>query len=81
MNTKLTLRLDEDVIIRIKNYANKERKSLSKLTEKLFRQVLESSESNVENLSPIVKKYRGIISDNPKEDTDIITDYLKNKHA
>ena len=81
MNTKLTLRLDEDVIVRIKNYANKERQSVSKITEKLFRQVLESSESNVDNLSPIVKKYRGIISDNSKEDTDIITEYLTDKHA
>lgn len=81
MDTKLTLRLDEDVIVRIKNYANKERQSVSKLTEKLFRQVLETSESNHENLSPIVKKYRGIISDNSQEYVDIIAEYLTNKHA
>ena len=81
MNTKLTLRLDEDVIVRIKNYANKEQQSISKITEKLFRQILESSESNVENLSPIVKKYSGIISDNSKEDVEVITEYLTNKHA
>ena len=81
MNTKLTLRLDEDVIVRIKNYANKEQQSISRITENLFRQVLESSESNVENLSPIVKKYSGIISDNSKEDVEVITEYLTNKHA
>ena len=81
MNTKLTLRLDEDVIVRIKNYANKERQSVSKITEKLFRQVLDSSDSNVDNLSPIVKKYRGIISENSMEDTDIIAEYLTKKHA
>jgi len=81
MNTKLTLRLDEDVIVRIKNYASKEKQSISKITEKLFRQVLESSESNMENLTPIVKKYRGIISDNSKEDVELITEYLTNKHA
>lgn len=81
MDTKLTLRLDEDVIVRIKNYANKERQSVSKLTEKLFRQILETSEGNHENLSPIVKKYRGIISDNSRESVDIIAEYLANKHA
>ena len=81
MNTKLTLRLDEDVIIRIKNYANKERQSLSKFTENLFRQILDSSEDSTESLSPIVKKYRGIITDNSVDDSKLLLDQLTEKHS
>ncbi len=47
MNTKLTLRLDEDVINRIKNYTNKHRVSLSKFTESLFIQILSNSDDSV----------------------------------
>ena len=63
MNTKLTLRLDEDIIIRIKNYAIKHQLSVSKLTEKLFRRILDSTEDYPQDFTPIVKKYKGIVRD------------------
>ncbi|NQT24759.1 hypothetical protein HQ585_05350 [candidate division KSB1 bacterium] len=81
MNTKLTLRLDEEVIGRIKKYAGKEQLSLSKFTEKIFRQILDSSEDNTQHLTPIVKKYKGILKDDIINDREELTDYLMKKHT
>lgn len=81
MNTKLTLRLDEDVIIRIKNYAVKRKLSLSKLTEHIFRQILDSSEDSTQDLSPIVRKYKGILKGEKINETEELTDYLAQKHS
>jgi hypothetical protein len=80
MNTKLTLRLDEDVIIRMKNFAGRQQLSLSKFTENLFRQILDNSEDNMQNLSPIVKKYRGILRKTNADDSDNLVQYLTEKH-
>ena len=81
MNTKLTLRLDEDVIIRIKNYAGRHQQSLSKFTENIFRQILDKSEDNMQNISPIVKKYKGIINNKNIDDTEELINYLTKKHS
>jgi len=81
MNTKLTLRLDEEVIIRIKNYAVKRKLSLSKFTENIFRQILDSSEENTQDLSPIVRKYKGILKGKKINETDELTEYLAEKHS
>jgi hypothetical protein len=81
MNTKLTLRLDEDIIIRIKNFAGRQQLSLSKFTENLFRQILDNSEDNMQNLSPIVKKYKGIIKKINTDDSEDLIEYLTEKHS
>ena len=81
MNTKLTLRLDEDVISRIKNYAGKEQMSLSKFTEKVFRQILDSSEDSTQHLTPIVKKYKGVLKNKDVDDIDELTEILMKKHS
>ena len=81
MNTKLTLRLDEDVIIRIKNYALKRHISLSKFTENMFRHILDASDDNTQYLTPIVSKYKGIVKDHTIKETDELTDYLTEKHS
>jgi len=66
MDTKLTLKPDKEV------------KSLSALTEELYKNSSDDSES--ENLSPIAKKYKGIIS-NPDFGADAAKfTYLKDKH-
>lgn len=80
MNVKLTLRLDESVIARIKNYAANRHLSLSRLTENLFRQILASEDQNTNELSPIVKKYKGILRTRIQNERDEITDYLLKKH-
>jgi hypothetical protein len=82
MDTKLTLRLDGDVIERIKIYASKQQKSLSALTEELYKSFLlktdESSDSDIR--SPIARKYKGIIS-NTNFDADARkAHFLREKH-
>jgi hypothetical protein len=81
MNTKLTLRLDENVINRIKNYTNKHRVSLSKFTESLFIQILSNSDDSSQDLTPIVKKYKGVLQNNNVNDIDELTTFLTKKHS
>ena len=80
MNTKLTLRMDEDIITRIKNYASNRHLSLSKLTENLFKEKLESDDKRLKELSPIVRKYRGILKGKIKNDKQDLIEYLSTKH-
>jgi hypothetical protein len=59
---KLTLRLDKEIIEKIKIYAAKQQKSLSALTEELYKSFLLRDDSESEIHSPIAKKYKEIIS-------------------
>ena len=81
MNTKLTLRLNNDVISRMKNYASNRHLSLSKFTETIFRQILDSSKDEKQNLTPIVKKYKGIIKTDIKDEREDVLDYLIKKNS
>ncbi len=81
MNTKLTLRLNEDVISRIKIYASNQQQSLSKFTETLFRQILDSSINEKHGLTPIVKKYKGIIKTDIEDERDDLLEYMMEKHS
>ena len=82
MNTRLTLRLDKEIIERIKIYASKQQKSLSELTEELYKSFLlknpENSESEIR--SPIAKKYKGIISSAGYDAETQKLNYLRDKH-
>ncbi|MCD6115394.1 hypothetical protein J7K93_00120 [bacterium] len=81
MNTKLTLRLDEDVIIGIKNYAVKHRLSVSKLTENIFRKLLDSTQNYTQDLTPIVQKYKGIVTNKKINEDDNLIESLTEKHS
>lgn len=81
MQTKLTLRLEEDIINQIKIYAAKQDQSLSKFTESLFRKILNTDKIDIEKLTPIVKKYKGILKNKIKDDRDEIVDYLIDRHG
>lgn len=81
MNTKLTLRLDEDIIIRMKNYTGRQQISLSKFTENIFKQILNSTEEDTQNLSPIVKKYKGILKASNLNDSENLIESLIEKHS
>jgi hypothetical protein len=61
MKTKLTLRLDEMVINSAKQYARHNNKSLSKLVEGYFENLVSKDEMD-EEYPPIVKRLSGIIS-------------------
>ena len=60
MNTKLTLRLDKDVIRRAKEYSQEVGKPVSRLVEDYFR-VVTSAKLPEEDLPPLVKSLRGCI--------------------
>jgi hypothetical protein len=63
METKLTLKLDQKVISSAKKYAEHNNRSLSKLVEDYFKNLL-SENTSEEEYPPLVKKLSGIISEN-----------------
>jgi len=66
METKLTLKLDQVVINSAKEYAKKNQKSLSKLVEDFFRNLV--YEGNFSRKYPsLVEKLSGVISENDLE--------------
>jgi hypothetical protein len=80
MNTKLTLRMEKEIIEQIKMYAMEHDKSVSSLTETLYKSILIKENEEDSKLTPIAKKYKGIIK-NDDVDTDIIKlSYLLEKH-
>jgi predicted transcriptional regulator len=82
MDTKLTLRLDKEIIERIKILASKQHKSLSALTEELYKSFLlrRGEEIDSEISSPIAKKYKGIINSTDFDAESQKLSYLKDKH-
>ena len=78
MDTKLTLRLDKE----IKIYASKQQKSLSALTEELYKSFLlrTNKDSNSGISSPIARKYKGIISSDDFDADAQKLRCLKEKH-
>ncbi len=82
MNTKLTLNVDDSVIARAKEYAQKGRTSLSKLVENYLKSLtVETSKKN--NLSPIVGRLKGAVSV-PKNGDDfknIVSDSVMEKYS
>jgi hypothetical protein len=63
METKLTLKLDQRVIKSAKEYAENNNRSLSKLVEDYFRNLL-SENIQEDEYPPLIKKLSGIISEN-----------------
>ncbi len=81
MDTKLTIKLDDDVIKRAKRYARQQGTSLSKLVESYFDSMTKNEPDDIE-ITPLVKSLSGVISlpedfDYKKERTDyLIRKYL-----
>jgi dsDNA-specific endonuclease/ATPase MutS2 len=80
MDTKLTLKLEENIIAKAKNYAKERRTSLSKLIEN-YLQVITTETEQKEKITPLVKSLSGIIKlpvdyDHKKG----YADYLTNKY-
>jgi uncharacterized protein YpmS len=58
MDTKLTLKLDKDVIEKAKEYATSQKRSLSRLIESYLKTLIDNDDSNLEEsieISPFVK--------------------------
>jgi hypothetical protein len=61
MNTKLTIKLDEDVITRAKSYAKHRKTSLSKMIESYLDSITKSKSKKIE-ITPLVKSLSGVIT-------------------
>ena len=60
MYTKLTLRLDSQIISRAKRYAKKRNSSLSKMFESYLDSVTKEDKSGIE-ITPLIKSLSGVI--------------------
>ena len=81
MDNKLTLKLDNQVIEQAKIYARKKNTSLSKLIES-YLQFLTSTESNKEEVTPLVKSLSSVIKVTPNEShKDSYKKHLNKKYS
>ena len=80
MDTKLTIKLKEEVIVKAKHYAKQKGTSLSKLVENYFNNI--SNESMVEEeITPLVKSLTGVVPHiDPSKDKANYVDYLIEKY-
>lgn len=81
METKLTLRLDKEVIVRAKDYAQNHKISLSKMVESYLDSVTKKKSKDIE-ITPLVKSLSGVIKlprdfDYKKEYTDYLAEKYK----
>jgi hypothetical protein len=82
MNTKLTLSLEKEVIEIAKKYAKEKGQSLSEMVENYFKLItVNRREINEKQLSPKVRKLRGIIKIDQKIDyKQTLTEELSKKY-
>lgn len=81
MNTKLTLRLNSNVIQRAKKWAQKNKTSLSRMIESYLNSITKQKSENIE-ITPLVESLSGIIElpenyDYRKEYSDHISEKYK----
>jgi len=81
MHTKLTLRIEKELIERMKIYVMSHNQMLSSLTKNIYKKILESEMSDEKELSPIARKYKGIIKKQNLRERDEIAEYLSKKHG
>ena len=70
MNTKLTLRLESDLIGRAKKYARKEGKSISQIVADYFKAIQRRATKQRRRLGPITSQLRGCLKGRPAKDAD-----------
>ena len=71
METKLTLKLDRSVIQSAKKYAANNNRSLSKLVEDYFRNLISENEPQ-KQYSPLVEELSGVISEKDLKNIELI---------
>ena len=81
MSTKLTLTLDNDVILTAKQYARENGISLSKMVEHYFKEISKSIPSAKDNIPPITKELSGYAKiTTTKSDKELLVAALENKY-
>lgn len=83
MNTKLTLTIEKEVIEMAKKYAKEKGQSLSEMVENYFKLVtVNRIKIEEKQLSPKVRKLRGIIKTDEKIDyKETLTEELSKKYG
>lgn len=79
MQTKLTLRLDEQLIKKAKAIAEKNGKSLSKIVEDYFSSMKMEGSAEHEPLTPRVRSLKGLLKNSRIKEKDY-HDYLEKKY-
>jgi hypothetical protein len=79
VNTKLTLRLDDELIRAAKRHAGKSGKSVSKLVADYFSLIDADTASADAELTPRVRALLGALSGSPVDEQDYLR-YLEDKH-
>ncbi len=79
MQTKLTLRLEEDIITKAKTVAQHRGKSLSKMVSEYFTFIASKELDSELELPPVVKSLYGSLSSNNIDETDY-KEYLEGKY-
>ena len=79
METKLTLKLDKAIINSAKKYAERNNKSLSKLVETYFRNLVSQSDKEKVKYSPLVEELSGVISEKDINGLEYV-EYLEGKY-
>lgn len=82
MNTKLTLTIDKEIIEVAKEYAKEKGQSLSEMVENYFKLITTHRRPiEPEELSPRIRRLRGIIKTDDKIDhKQILTEELSKKY-
>ena len=80
MDSKLTLKLDANVIQRAKVYAKKQNISLSKLIENYLNALTGSSSKKIK-VSPLVESMTGVVKLKEDADKKEYIDYLTEKYS
>jgi hypothetical protein len=78
MNTKLTLRLDDDLIARAKRHSAKSGKSVSRLVSDYFT-LIDAQDAGVE-VTPRVRSLRGVLAGSGLDERDYRR-HLEKKHS
>lgn len=80
MDTKLTVRLNKDVIEKAKEYAANHKVSLSKMIESYLDSLTRKSSENIE-ITPLVESLSGVVQlDESYDFKSDYTNYLSNKY-
>lgn len=79
MQTKLTLRLDDALIRKVKRYSTRSGKSLSKIVEDYFAIIGEGFEGKGEELTPRVRSLLGALAPSDLSEEDY-RKHLESKH-
>lgn len=81
METKLTLKLDKDVIEEVKRYAKKRNVSLSKMVERYFQSLIDKKRPKKRKYTALVEELSGVITlDKDFDHREAYGDYLIEKY-